>query len=95
MTDPELADEIIKRLNALLQDPVTRVAINDLVETRVVVSTKLDDHPSIQVVEGKLGFLGLLNGIVGAIPEGERKGWGLIVAYFDDDENLMDFRRTQ
>jgi len=44
--------------------------------------------------EPHFGFLGLLNGLVGAIPEGRQKGWGYVMAVFDDDKKLERFRRT-
>lgn len=71
--DPQLADEILRRLNDLIRD-----------------------NPTIQVhQDGSFGFLGLLNGIVGAIPnEGSLQGWGFIAAVFDDAGRLQHFRRT-
>ena len=41
------------------------------------------------------GFLGVLNGLVGTLPDGPRKGWGYITAEFDDNNDLMHFQRTK
>jgi hypothetical protein len=41
-----------------------------------------------------LGMLGILNGMVGIIPEGKRKGWGFITAEFDDKSQLVKFQRS-
>ena len=39
-----------------------------------------------------VGWLGILNGLVGTIPEGPMAGWGHIAAVFDDDGKLTHFR---
>ncbi len=56
------------------------------------------DHPTIQVAcdqsgnDPHLGFLGLLNGIVGAVPDGSFEGSGYIQAMFDEETGeLMGF----
>jgi len=93
--DDRLANEIIARLNILIEDPEVRKDIDALIEARVEVSETTADHPLIQVSEGgRLGFLGLLNGIVGLIPEGSKAGWGFITAICDDDGKLVRFTRT-
>jgi hypothetical protein len=128
MTDEELADELIGRLNRLLADPAVRLDVERLVQQRVPCSPATANHPTIQVehtnrqettnalqrffgpefgpivaaaagphaYEGMtVGFLGLLNGVVGTIPpEGIHAGWGYIAAYFDDDGRLTHFKRT-
>lgn len=43
---------------------------------------------------GMVGFLGVLNGLVGTIPDGARKGWGFIAAEFSDDGKLERFLLT-
>lgn len=95
--DPQLADEIISRLNALIQDPAIREDVGRLIETRVSCSEATTNHPTIQTQDGpQFGFLGLLNGILGAIPEGERlAGWGYVAANFDDGGRLTHFSRTK
>lgn len=101
MTDDLLADEIIARLNRLLTDahPEVRKDIERLVETRISVAAETLIHPSIQVSKGTggepvLGFLGLLNGLVGTIPEGRFKDWGFVTAFYDDLGQLTHFKRT-
>ena len=53
------------------------------------------DHPTIQVCDGTVGFLGLLNGIVGVLPEySDRAGWGFISAEIDEAGRVLRFVRT-
>jgi hypothetical protein len=97
--ESRLADTIIQRLNALLTNDKTRQDIRALIETRVPCSDDTADHPDIVVQKSpdgtyQFGFLGLLNGLVGAISEGPRKGWGRIAALYDDDDQLIKFERT-
>lgn len=98
MTDTELADALIARLNEVITDPEVRADVHRLVETRVPCGHVTADHPSIQVqINGEdptFGFIGLLNGIVGAMPGGVRAGWGYIAAVFDDQGQLLRFERT-
>lgn len=95
MDDRILADEIIKRINAMIQDPDIRADIGALISQRIQVSRSTADHSTIQVSEdGTMGALGLLNGVVGAIPSGAKEGWGYITAIFDDAGNLLEFCRT-
>ena len=97
MLDEELAKEIVKRLNALIQHRDVRMDVAELIEMRILATVTTAEHSTIQVVEegadldSKVGFLGLLNGIVGTRPQG--KG-GYISAYFDDSGNLTEFRLT-
>lgn len=95
-SDSDLADEVIARLNALIQDPNIRADLEKLINERIAVSKETIDHPTIQVAadSNTLGFLGLLNGIVGTITEGRLKGWGYIAAVYDDSGKLERFRRT-
>ena len=101
MTDAELADVIIDRLNALIRDSEIANDLAKLIEARVHCSLKASEHPSLQVLQIKegepplLGFLGVLNGLVGVVPEGVRQGWGYIGADFDDYGNLLRFKRTE
>lgn len=90
MTDQELADEIIKRLNKLCEDPDVRADIGRLIETRIPVSRAAAEHPDIQMYDGKLGFLGLLNGLIGVRPH---NGMGYIAARFN--EEAMGFNGFQ
>jgi hypothetical protein len=98
MEDEVLADEIILRLNRLIKDPDIRKDLASLIETRVFCSKTTADHPGIQVDEDlAVGFLGMLNGIVGVDPKlvGPRRGWGYIAADYDDDTlELVGFKRV-
>lgn len=105
MTNEELAQELIKRLNKLCKDPHARKLVRDLIETRVNVSEALAPHPTIQVQvlnDGiqdyyQVGFLGLLNGLVGVLPKryGDKAGWGHLSAIFSDDSTeLQKFVHT-
>jgi hypothetical protein len=99
MNDSELADAIVERLNALVRDPAVRADVGRLIEERVPVGEATAAHPSIQVQESAaggsvLGFLGLLNGLIGTLPEGRLAGWGYVAAVFDDSGALERFRRT-
>ena len=92
---PAVVDHTIAFLNSLVEiDPEALAA---LIETRVPCNKDLADHPTVQVqvVEGKegfyeLGFLGVLNGILGA----NDKGWGFVCAVLDDDKRVVKFKRT-
>jgi hypothetical protein len=111
MDDSELADVLIGRLNKLIENANVRKDIGVLIETRVACSQDTLDHPSIQTEAmnmdgmrikpgatpppGRIGFLGVLNGLVGTIPEeGPKRGWGYITAEFDDDGQLLIFKKT-
>ena len=105
MTNQELANELIRRLNELIVDPQVKSTVGSLIETRVKVPYR--DHASIIVsinespLEGadsasyEVGLLGLLNGVVGRIGgDGPHHAYGLITAQFDDDGFLEHFKRT-
>lgn len=87
--DVDLAREIVERLNALVSDEATRVAVQSLISERVRVDDAFaESHPTIQCSgDSELGFLGLLNGIIGA----RQNGWGFVAAEFDDNERLTGF----
>ncbi len=92
MTNAELADEIIRRLNVLAQDPALREDIQRLLETRIPCSEAAARHPTIQTTGGLLlGFLGLLNGLVGTDPDGQAYIAGSYSA--DAREELVYFQR--
>jgi hypothetical protein len=101
MTNEELADELITRLNAIIQDPQVRTDIGKLLETRVPCSQATLAHPTIQAIikkeadQGVIGFLGVLNGLAGTVREGRFQGWGHIAAQLDDDGHLIGFCRTE
>ncbi len=99
MSDSELADIIIERLNHLIQNDSIKSDICKLIENRVLVTEQTAKHPHIQVDQNDaednfMGFLGLLNGIVGAIPNGKFNGWGYITASFDEAGDLERFYRA-
>lgn len=99
ISDSELADTVIDRLNAIIMDPSVRQDVKKLIETRVIAGAATAAHPSIIVQKNDdghdvLGFLGLLNGVVGTISDGRLKGLGYVAAVFDDAGRLERFRRT-
>ena len=99
MTDAELADVLIERLNSIISDPKVREDIGRLIEERILVGEMTAAHPSVQIQQNAagddvLGFLGLLNGVVGTISDGKRKGWGFVAAVFDSSGRLRRFCRT-
>ena len=92
MNDKELAKEIVDRLNRLMADEGAAKALERLIDTRIPVDPILEDHPTIQVSgpEGNpvVGFLGMLNGIVGASGTNE---WGYIAANYNPEDLLTGF----
>lgn len=96
MTQEELADLMIERLNEIARhDPE---AIAKLIEQRVPCNDEMAEHPTVQVNTDyggpRVGVLGLLNGLVGAIDEGKLKGYGFIAAVYDDNGTFLRFRRV-
>lgn len=94
-TRAEIADIMIEALNKLLEDEHTRKDIAALMLRSVSASPQTVVHPTIQVDGARLSVLGLLNGSVGVVEAGPRKGWGLITAVYDNDGVLARFERTQ
>lgn len=93
-----LANLLIERLNEIARhDPV---AMGLLVGVRVRCNDALADHPTVQVHHFDkdkppvVGMLGIINGLVGVIDDGPKKGWGLITAICEDDGSVSGFRRT-
>jgi hypothetical protein len=93
-----MADLLIERLNEIAgHDPV---AMGKLIDARVPCNDALADHPSVQVHDFDddkppvVGMLGILNGLVGTIDDGPKKGWGFITAVCEDDGSVSGFRRT-
>lgn len=90
-----LADELIERLNRLIGDADVAELVGKLIATRADAGGAIADHPTIQVCDGTVGFLGLLNGIVGVLPEySDRAGWGFISAEIDEAGRVLRFVRT-
>ncbi len=86
---PDALDEAITRLNEMLAlDPDAMLA---LVEHRVPCSTALIAHPTCQVTGTipSVGMLGVINGLFGV----DAKGWGFVVAHFEEDGRLFKFSR--
>ena len=98
MEDPVLADELILRLNKLLEQEGVSDFLGRLIESRIRINvpeptpTQIMQHP--ETAERTCGFLGILNGVVGQIPDGPKRDWGYIAAYFDDNGKLVRFMRT-
>lgn len=92
-------DFVIERLNQLIKTPEVRQDLKALIETRIPVEAETGLHPDI-ITERRgnqlhLGFMGMLNGVLGAIPEGEpMAGRGPVMAVFDGQGVLSHFRRT-
>lgn len=110
ISDRQLAEELVTRLNKLIEDPAVKQLIGRLIETRVEVQPSVAEHSTIQTVkvhfgtedllsiqvwEDHVGFLGLLNGIVGVIPDGDHAHWGYITSRFDDSGELLNFQLTE
>jgi len=93
MTDIELADTIISRLNDLLVDVPVRLDVETIVKYSFSCNDQLLSHPSLQVertasdASPTLSFLGLLNGIFS-------EPAARISAEFDGNGRLVRFSRT-
>ncbi len=101
LKDRELAASLVDRLNQLLVSaPEVPDLLEELCERTVPVPSSLVNHPTIQVRdldgEPSVGLLGILNGLLGVVPEGPRAGWGHIVAHFDPQSGkLLHFSLTE
>lgn len=86
-----IVDILIARLNALVYDETFAADVLRLMGSRVACLADLT-QPRLRAVQttnaDMLGFLGLLNGIVGALPDGR----GLITSVVENGK-LMGFRR--
>jgi hypothetical protein len=92
----QVADYLIESLNKLIEDPEVREDVSKLIDLRIPCSMATQESPLIQCVNNSVGFLGILNGIVGTIDTGKRAGWGFITAVYDDDGyRLIKFCRTE
>ena len=100
--DEALARELVVRLNRLIEDSEVREDISSLLGSRIPVSPGVRDHPTIQISMLKesgrtdavahMGFLGLLNGLVGIRNREPRKLWGFIQAEVEDDGSITAFK---
>lgn len=105
MHDKELAQELVYRLNNLIENEDVKRVVQDMLAKHFHWSEGVDPsvchvvraHPTIQAWEDggdvSVRMLGLLNGIVGAIPSGHREGWGYICILMDS-ERLIRFELT-
>lgn len=88
-TELEFAQEIVRRLNILLEKhPDIRNDIEELLETRVNCSTETSKHPTLTVWRElgvpQLGALGLLNGLLDT-------GWRWRIAASSNNDHLERF----
>jgi hypothetical protein len=93
--DRKLARKVVALLNEMLE--LDHAATVKLIERRVGVNDAMADHPTLQVsAEGRLGLLGVLNGLCGVIQRGKYKGRGLVTAVGQYDPTAIDlFRLTE
>lgn len=96
MNDREFAFELAKRLTNLIRDPDARKALRLLMEKRVD-GAALVDHQTIQVSDEdySVSILGMLNGAIGVIPDGDKKDWGWLSATFATSGDLCGFGLTE
>jgi hypothetical protein len=91
-------DRAIRVFNRFLEtDPD---ACRAFIEQEVSCNDAMVDDPDIQVRKRKDGSnrirpLGFINGILGAIQEGEFKGWGPICGVVEADGSITKFARTE
>lgn len=89
------ADELIAFLNGVVDaDPDF---MQRLVDHRPPCNQALADHPTVQVGSSMehgtvAGVIGLLNGFIGTIDDGPRKGWGVVAAVYEGGK-LVRFTR--
>ena len=94
MINEEVTEVTLKLLNEMLL--LDYQLTYDLVENRVKCNSAIFEHPTIQVVDNKVGLLGVLNGLCGSIDRGPKQGWGPITSVYDDtDGRLQRFERTK
>lgn len=89
-------DDVVNFLNEIAL--IDNTAISCLADDRVPCNEALAQHPTVQVkrdgVYRKVGFLGIINGLLGTYDEGEHKGSGPITAEMDELGKIVYFRRT-
>lgn len=99
IADADFADEVIRRLNTLCEDPAVRADVALLLANRIPCAPETVAHPTIQTGERDgvptVGMLGILNGLCGVRAEAPRKGWGYIGGVFKTAEGaLVGFQHT-
>jgi len=91
-------DETIEFLNDLLKQDAE--AVTNLCESRVKCNEEIANHPTVQVrgyeEKTSVGLLGILNGLFGVHGEeaGKFKGYGGIMAIYDNNNKIVKFART-
>jgi hypothetical protein len=93
MKDQDLADEIIARLNKLIEDKDVRADVGRLVDMRLTHEHSKATIRHLKVGRG-LGFVSMINGLVGSIKGGPHDGFGYIKTETDDNNRLVRFSRT-
>ena len=102
--DRALAAELVDRLNQLIEDEDIKRLIEVMIEERVSMSLGIMDHPTIQVgivnnffPMPQVGFLGLLNGLVGTTHDKTGNRMGYIQAHWSDEVHprLIRFELVQ
>ena len=88
------ADELVAFLNDVAAtDPDF---MQKIVDFRPPCNAALAEHPTVQVGVADrqfvAGIIGILNGFIGTIDEGPRKGWGVIAAVYEGGK-LIRFAR--
>ena len=94
MATTAFVNELLELLNNLISDDKVCDAFERLIEIRTEVPPSLKEHPTLQVVHGRLGLLGVLNGLVGVLHHEPHEGKGVICAVYNEDGKLLRFERT-
>lgn len=78
-------EDIAEKLNYLIQDPDVKKTVTQVIGARMDAPARVVDHPHLCVevhpdgLHASLGFLGLLNGVLGLCSQ------PVLVAHFDND----------
>lgn len=101
MTNEEFTDELVRRLNVLIDDDDVKNVVVSMIASRIVGAKSLRDHPTIRVrmetdtFYPSVNLIGLLNGICGSVEEGARAGAGLLCSVVNKEGGyLIAFART-
>lgn len=98
LNNPLGLDTAIKLLNEL--NTLDSEFTSKLISARFPCNEGVENHQRFQVQAHKdkpvvAGFLGILNGLFGTIPEGPKKGWGPIMVEVGDDGKIIRFIKTE
>ena len=92
----EVAAFLVSRLNELCQDDAVRELVSRLIDSTVFANDSIVRHPMIRMRSpSSVGFLGMLNGIVGSIPDGPLTGLPYIAASYSEEGVLLGFMLTE